>query len=240
MKPSIKSLSEELEKVKAEIKELPALKKKINELQELVEKLLGKGDIQTDEVKSIKCPKCEQTFACKKSLKSHLVDNHAFISKCKLCDKTFSKNCELEIHIKHEHESPAVFPCEVCNKTFVLKWRLEMHKRNHTSEQKQRRKCHYFNNKMVCPFSELGCMFDHELSEKCKFDQRCSMKLCPYQHSESELSLFNLKEKQKADEQASLFECAVCDFKGKDYCEFYTHIESSHEEEENDQEETLE
>ena len=66
------------------------------------------------------------------------------------------------------------------------------------------------------------------------------MKLCPYQHSESELSLFNLNEKQKADEQASLFECAVCDFKGKDYCEFYTHIESSHEEEVNDQEETLE
>ena len=44
---------------------------------------------------------------------------------------------------------------------------------------------------------------------------------------------------QKAEEQASLFECGECDFKGKTYCEFYAHIESSHEEEVDDQEKTL-
>ena len=116
-----------------------------------------------------------------------------------------------------------------------------MHKRNHESEQKPKRKCHYFNNKVACPFSELGCMFEHELSEKCKVDQNCSVKLCPYQHSDSELNSFNLKEKLKAEEQASLFECSECDFKGKTYCEFYAHIEASHEEEEVDeQENTLE
>ena len=199
MKPSVKSLSEELEKVKAEVKELPALRKKISELQELVQKLLKKGD--SDEVKSHNCPKCEETFACRKSLKKHLADKHAFMIKCKLCDESFSKNCELEIHIKHEHESPVVSPCYACYKKFVLKWRLDMHKRNHDSEQKQKRKCHYFNNKIVCPFSELGCMFEHELSWKGKFDQSCSVKLCPYQHSDSELSSSNSKEKQKASHE---------------------------------------
>jgi hypothetical protein len=44
-------------------------------------------------------------------------------------------------------------------------------------------------------------MFEHELSWKGKFDQSCSVKLCPYQHSDSELSSSNSKEKQKASHE---------------------------------------
>ena len=67
--------------------------------------------------------------------------------------------------------------------------------------ERKKKKCHYFKNKLVCPFSELGCMFEHELSWKGKFDQSFSVKLCPYQHSDSELSSSNSKEKQKASHE---------------------------------------
>ena len=235
MKPSVKSLSEELERVKKEVKEIPALKKKISELQEIIEKLLKTRENNTDQVKSHNCSKCDQTFTSRKSLKKHIADNHASRISCKLCDEAFSKNFELELHIKSDHASPEIFQCEVCDKTFVLKWRLDKHKRNH-SDQKRKR-CPYFNNNLVCPFSDLGCMFEHAPSVKCMFDNKCSVKLCQYQHSKSESNRSCSKKKtdeEKAEETASLFECQICDFKAECYSDFYDHIEFSHEEDGDD------
>ena len=43
---------------------------------------------------------------------------------------------------------------------------------------------HYFNDGKVCPCEDIGCMFAHELSDICKFDQTCRNELCSYKHRE--------------------------------------------------------
>ena len=37
---------------------------------------------------------------------------------------------------------------------------------------------------MTCPSSDLGCMFHHEASPVCHFKEKCSKRLCQFQHSE--------------------------------------------------------
>ena len=101
MKPTVKTLSEELESVKKEVKEIPALKKKISELQEIVEKLLKTRDINTDEVKSHNCSKCDQTFSSKKFLRTHIAINMLPEStvNCvtKLSRRSVSLNCTSKV-----------------------------------------------------------------------------------------------------------------------------------------------
>ena len=55
-----------------------------------------------------------------------------------------------------------------------------MHMKNHSN--KWVKKCHYFNNNLVCPFEEMGCMFLHEDSVICKFGEKCSINFCSYKH----------------------------------------------------------
>ena len=74
--------------------------------------------------------------------------------------------------------------CEICVKTFVLLWRLRKHQSNHGDENQK--KCHYFNNQKHCLFEALGCKFAHKQSENCKFDKKCSNKLCPFRHGSLE------------------------------------------------------
>ena len=47
---------------------------------------------------------------------------------------------------------------------------------------KTTRNCHYFNNCKLCPYEEIGCMFQHRKSVMCKHDKSCKVKLCSYQH----------------------------------------------------------
>jgi hypothetical protein len=101
---------------------------------------------------------------------------------CNLCERTFGKNSDLETHIKDHHEKHDEFDCDQCDKKFVTKWRLQKHTIIHSD--KKQRNCHYFNSGKNCPFEMLGCKFLHILSDKCKFDQSCSVKLCSYQHSQ--------------------------------------------------------
>ena len=81
---------------------------------------------------------------------------------------------------KNKHKPNGKYKCETCGKTFALRWRLKKHQESHASLKA--RKCHYFNNEKVCPFEEIGCMFDHTLSKMCSYGQGCSHKLCSYQH----------------------------------------------------------
>ena len=182
---TVKSLSEELEKMKEQVKGMADLRQKINELEEIIIKLVNDRKVNSNEEnilrESHECRKCDETFSTKKSLKQHIAESHRFRIKCKLCEQLFSKRCELEVHIQYEHEAAEIFQCEDCDKTFVLKWRLTKHRKNHTSTEIK--KCHYFNNNIACPFDELGCMFAHELSLMCKFDQKCTANLCQNRHS---------------------------------------------------------
>ena len=104
--------------------------------------------------------------------------------ECKTCSVSFTRIFELEKHLGQHHKSLPRFKCDTCGKEFLLKWRLEKHQDNHMDPE--RKKCHYFNNNKKCPYEELGCMFVHEKSEKCKFDDICANRLCPFRHSSNE------------------------------------------------------
>ena len=190
MKMTVKSLSEELEKIKEQVKEINVLKQKVIKLEETIENLqqnknpneVNKRRV-ADLKQVIKCNQCEESFDSKKNLKIHLVENHPQKVQCKTCDKVFPKNCLLEVHIKTHHLTTQRHECDLCDKTFVLRWRLIKHKQIHISQETK--KCHYFKNGKTCPFDEIGCMFAHKQAEICKFDQICTNNLCSCQHSKT-------------------------------------------------------
>ena len=110
-------------------------------------------------------------------------DNSLNSLTCKLCDETFDKYVDLENHIKSCHEKHSVFECEQCKKGFVVKWRLKKHMRLHADINIKT--CHYFNNSKNCPYEELGCMFRHSVGKKCNFGLKCTRRLCPHRHDET-------------------------------------------------------
>ena len=61
--------------------------------------------------------------------------------------------------MEEEHGVEKSFKYDICGKMFLLEWRLEKHGDVHT---KQTRKCKFFLNKELCPFSEIGCKFVHD------------------------------------------------------------------------------
>ena len=192
-KQTMKSLSQEILILKEQVKEIDPLKQKVLELLEMIKNLNFKeSDEERNSVEeiqqvAIKCNICERAFATKKKLKKHNQETHPSKIECQKCDKVFMKNCELEVHIKNQHTKVEEYTCDMCDKTFVLKWRLVKHQENHNDPT--RRKCHYFNNEKDCPFEEIGCMFAHEESEVCKFDQMCSKKRCSYRHTTSKYKI---------------------------------------------------
>ena len=131
--------------------------------------------------------------------------------KCKFCDDRFDKNSELEVHIKTHHNIGDTFECEQCGKNFVLKWRLQKHQGIH--KEGKIKKCHYFNNQKNCPFEELGCMFEHSFSGICKYKDKCTKILCPFQH--------NNKEED--------FKCKECYDVFKTETEIGKHVDEKHE-----------
>ena len=93
-------------------------------------------------------------------MKKHVSSEHVTAIKCKSCERIFPTKYKLEVHIKHEHSTTEKYHCDFCDKTFVLKWRMLMHMKNHSN--KVTKKCHYYNNNLMCPFEVMGCMFIHE------------------------------------------------------------------------------
>ena len=66
---------------------------------------------------------------------------------------------DLEFHIKTAHDKHKSFQCSKCEKMFVTKWRLARHTKMHSKIFF--RKCKYFQNRVKCPFEDLGCKFGH-------------------------------------------------------------------------------
>ena len=81
------------------------------------------------------------------------------------------------------HQKSKNFKCDICNKEFYLKWRLQKHILGH---EKNKKFCHYYNNKLVCPFEENGCMFNHAISPTCIFKDKCANTLCQFRHKLNE------------------------------------------------------
>ena len=78
------------------------------------------------------------------------------------------------------HHNKKFFSCNECGQDFVSKWRLNKHMTIHQDMPK--RKCHYFNNGMICLFIEHGCKFLHVESEECRFGKHCKRTKCQYRH----------------------------------------------------------
>ena len=193
-KVTLKSLQNEMRIIKEELEtfkdEANSVKKELAEVKDELMKIKDKEQLNVFESRilndELKCNSCANEFNSQKDLKLHVKEKHPRKIKCKLCEELFNKNSELEMHIEICHVSTERYKCEKCNKTFVLKWRLTKHQENHTGINK---KCHYFNNKKVCPYEEIGCMFDHSLSEICIFGKSCLNKLCPFQHNRKDLGI---------------------------------------------------
>ena len=201
-KISLKSLQLEINDIKEELKsankELKEVKEELKELKR--EKQEGNTNIQNkkDELNMIPqflCTKCEESFQSKKVLKAHMKTVHPKVVKCNVCEETFDENFNLELHIRLKHEESRNFECNQCGKTFVLMWRFRKHKENHSNQNAK--KCHYFNNKKDCPFEEIGCMFEHSLSDMCIYNRNCKNKLCSNQHETDEDNIVETNEPEQ-------------------------------------------
>ena len=176
LREELKSVKDELIDAKEELKEI----KIAIHIERTEQNQMAKNIQEGGSEREFKCKACDKTFNSKKLLKGHIKATHSREVKCKSCEETFEMNSDLEVHIKTNHEPNGKYKCDTCGKTFALRWRLKKHQESHASLKA--RKCHYFNNEKDCPFEEIGCMFDHTLSKMCSYGQRCSQKLCSYQH----------------------------------------------------------
>ena len=48
---------------------------------------------------------------------------------------------------------------------------------------KNKKCCHFYNNDKICPYEEIGCKFKHEVSNKCRYDKNCHIKLSQFKHT---------------------------------------------------------
>ena len=209
-KMTMKSLQLELnvlrEELKINRKELDDVKEELKNVKDVMKKETGTSEDPTGNSENeFTCKTCGQSFISQKTLKKHHQSKHTPRIKCKSCDKTFAKTCDLELHINENHDLVEHLECDHCGKTFVLKWRLTKHLEIHTN--KTIRKCHYFNNQKCCPYEVIGCMFEHRISGKCKYGEKCNKTLCSFQHRNTDVSVndleANLDEAEKPSEIVS-------------------------------------
>ena len=129
-----------------------------------------------------KCEKCDKSLNSKKELKMHQQLIHPKRIKCQECEQSFVSSIEYEVHMKSNHKEHEQYLCDDCEKTVVVKWRLNKHKTIHSN--REIKKCHFFNNKKLCPFEEMGCMYLHVMSPQCFFQENCQNTLCQFQHDQ--------------------------------------------------------
>jgi hypothetical protein len=98
--------------------------------------------------------------------------------KCNFCELNFGFHINLELNLKTQGKQK-YFQCDICEQEFYLIWRLTKHKEGHKKKPKY---CHYFNNDLVCPYEENGCMFVHNMSPLCAFNVNCTHNLCQFRH----------------------------------------------------------
>ena len=96
------------------------------------------------------------------------------IFKCDMCEYEFDEEWKRSAHSKiHKYK------CEQCEKSFKY---LDI-KRKHVAISHENGKfyCHYFNNKLTCPYAE-ECIFLHKDSTLCKYGLVCERNLCMFKH----------------------------------------------------------
>ena len=122
---------------------------------------------------------CNKTLKDKPNLMEHIKPMHPKTYECENCDETFTESWKMEEHLEH-HGNERPFKCSICEKGFYMKWRMEKHTRDHRVDIKF---CHYFNNDKPCPYDKIGCKFKHEISPECRYNLKCTFKLCQFTHT---------------------------------------------------------
>ena len=128
----------------------------------------------------INCRVCDNTFTSKQELKRHVETLHGELNKCNQCDEKFPTSWQLENHLQ-VHGLQKKHICDDCGKAFHILWRLKKHAKMHGNESTDR-KCYFFNNRKQCPFEAIGCKFHHEISAKCKYQEKCIYDKCQFRH----------------------------------------------------------
>ena len=180
-------------------KKLEALENHNEDIPDVKKMGSEKGGNETSEYT---CKVCDCMFKRNSELKVHMKEKHKREIKCNICGEIFNFIFELEHHLK-KHSEVRTYQCERCEKKFCMKWRLNKHQEAH--DKTDVKFCHYFNNKKVCPYDDIGCMFKHERSKACKFKQSCRNKLCQFQHfSEASEEVYITKDNSSTDSENAL------------------------------------
>ena len=114
----------------------------------------------------------------KPNLKEQNKTRHSKTYECEFCDETFTESWKMEDHLEH-HGNVRPFKCSICDKGFYMKWRREKHTSDHRADIKF---CHYYNSDKPCPYDKVGCRFKHENAPECRFNLKCTFKLCQFTH----------------------------------------------------------
>ena len=214
------------------------LYKKVEEHDTQIKEVKDNSTKKKVSEEEFECSECDLKFKDKGLLKKHKKATHSFKpskdKNCEHCGEKFAQNFELELHLK-SHSEAEMYSCDQCDKTFVLKWRQKHHMKGHESKIF----CHYFNNQKMCPFEELGCMFLHADSQKCKFQGNCSNKLCQFKHmdedSETEDKIKKKKVKPNMERnktETKVFKCEKCSTEFSEIDDLTSHVKNVHEAEE--------
>ena len=172
-----------LEKMDARIKKLEtenttsmhrieSLETWINEQEKAIESMKKKVETKMSDLKEVRVESWEN------NRENGIANKKRKMKNCELCEETFNENCDYENHME-EHKVEKKFNCGECGKMFHLEWRLQKHVKIHTEDTQF---CHYFNNKKICPFENIGCKFLHLKSAECKFKE-CKNSLCQFAHT---------------------------------------------------------
>ena len=128
--------------------------------------------------------KCTNVKMKEADLNECITNNDVHMSKqyheCNNCSESFESSYSLERHIISVHKKEKSYKCDLCETSFLFNWKFKKHMRIH--QVKTKRKSHYYNNDKKCPFEQDGCKFAHEVSEQCKFIEKCKKTKCQYRH----------------------------------------------------------
>jgi hypothetical protein len=200
---SVKELNAELELLAERVKKLEEkdasevpdkVHEKLNGIEEIVKSYDKKiGDLEREllqarhnnnvekdnDSKGIDGEVCDKTLIVGPSLKEQIKTRHSKTYECEFCDDTFTESWKMEEHLEH-HGNERPFKCSICDKGFFMKWRMEKHTSDHGVDMKF---CHYYNSDKPCPYDKVGCKFKHENAPECRFNLKCTFKLCQFTHT---------------------------------------------------------
>ena len=260
-KMTVKILSEEFYKLKAELKEYTSIKKKVFDLEiALVKTNIDKNDqqkvIKALEKKVEHLQKAYENEVLKSNSNNAESIPRTNCFECKKCDINFDNRSTMKKHMKDKHQKNS--KCYQCDQTFNLNIDLEVHLQTHEKQKlfkcdqceqnfylKWRLRkhqeghansfkfCHYFNNELTCPFEEHGCMFLHKISPLCKFGATCANQLCQFRHQNKQTQSCDKSENKNTtqSESADTFSCQECEEKFPSEKTLTKHVETKHEDE---------